>query len=361
MAWESCDVLPGWHKALVGVNQEWNGDASSLSIALLYIYFYGWQRVRALQLHLRWKVARPKTGTPPRAYFMVISSNYPPFTPFCRPLTPSSSPPPLLPQAWDGSRGPRASSLSTSGPLYTCSRRPSGPPASPRCTCKSTRVSFRSGSPYLWPRSPTPLPSHAPLRLLSSKRKNSCEKYVSCRTLCVVVLTVCQRIWNWYKEERKKSKHRDLALPHSTPAPHVLDLSGKSRRKKRPYQLHQAFSILYWRPLDSPLRDEVEDLWTRRTEDSVHDILKPFLKETADAVTSTSQKLIFHMAVMRWKCSLLTSEELATVQDWIDNNQKLAEKTQALPWSMEAAEHGDDLLAENTYIQRYVAQIFFRE
>ena len=70
-----------------------------------------------------------------------------------------------------------------------------------------------------------------------------------------------QRISNWYKEERKKEKHS--TLPYSQPAPRVLDLSGKSKRKKRPYQLYQAYSILYWQLKDSPLRHEVEDLWTR--------------------------------------------------------------------------------------------------
>ena len=61
---------------------------------------------------------------------------------------------------------------------------------------------------------------------------------------------------------------------------------------------------------------------------------------------------------MRWKCSLLTAEELTTVQDWIDKQRKLKEKAQALPWSQEATKHGDNTLAENTYIQRYVVPTF---
>jgi len=61
---------------------------------------------------------------------------------------------------------------------------------------------------------------------------------------------------------------------------------------------------------------------------------------------------------MRWKCSLLTPDELATLHDWINGQRALKEKTRALPWSEEAIEHGDDLFAENTYTQRYVVQTF---
>ena len=132
----------------------------------------------------------------------------------------------------------------------------------------------------------------------------------------------------------------------------LLDLSGKSRRKKPPYQLHQAFSVLYWKPKDSPLRREVLDLWERRNEASVRETLKPFLKATTKSSTTSSEKLVFHIAVMRWKCSLLTPEELAMLQDWIKKQQKDRKKAQALPWSSEAAEHGDKQFAENVHIQR---------
>jgi len=141
---------------------------------------------------------------------------------------------------------------------------------------------------------------------------------------------------------------------YSKPVPHVLDLSGKSKRKKPPYQLHQAYSILYWQPADSPLRSEVEDLWTRRKEDSVRELLKPFLKKASATSTTTSEKLLLHIAVMHWKCSLLNADELVTLQEWIKEKRALKEKMRTLPWSMEAAEHGDDLFAENTYIQGYV-------
>ena len=169
------------------------------------------------------------------------------------------------------------------------------------------------------------------------------------------ILTAYQRIANWFKGERKKQKH--AAVPYTDSKPRVLNLSGNSKRKKPPYQLYQAYSICYWRPDGSPLRQEVEDLWARRTESSVQELLRPFFKDTVKASTSTSQKLLFHVAVMRWKCSLLGPDELAVLNDWIGEQAKSKEAARALPWMTEAAEHGDDLFAENTYIQRFALSV----
>jgi hypothetical protein len=200
-----------------------------------------------------------------------------------------------------------------------------------------------------------------PLKTMRLERKKGCEVYVPHPPpFRICALTLRQRISNWYKEERKKTKH-GAALPYSNPAPNLIDLSGKLKCKKLPYKLHQAFSILYWRPPDSPLRLEVESFWTRRREDSVHEILKPFLKEAVKTSTSSSEKLVFHMAVMRWKCSLLTPDELTMLQDWIDEQHKSKEKIRSLPWSDEASEHGDTLFTENTYTQWYAVQTSHRE
>ena len=83
-------------------------------------------------------------------------------------------------------------------------------------------------------------------------------------------------------------------------------------------------------------------------------MLNPFIKEAVGVSTSTSQKLVFHMAVMRWKCSRLNPEELVVLKDWIGKDRKSKNKTKALPWSDEASEYSDELFAENTYIQKYV-------
>ena len=134
----------------------------------------------------------------------------------------------------------------------------------------------------------------------------------------------------------------------------MLDLTGKSRRKIRPHQLYQAFSILYWRPPGASLRQEVEDLWEKRHEDGVRELLGPFLKEAVKSLTPKSEKFLFHMAVMRWKVDVLPPEELDFLHSWIKDQQKLKEEVRALPWSQEADEYGDPLFAENAYIQGYV-------
>lgn len=111
--------------------------------------------------------------------------------------------------------------------------------------------------------------------------------------------------------------------------------------------------------MGSPLRNEVKDLWDRRNETSVRETLKPFLNDTIKFLMSCSERLLFHMAVMRWKWTLLTPDELATLRNWIDEQQKSKGKAHAFPWSEEAGKHGDDLFAENTYIQRCVIPSLF--
>jgi hypothetical protein len=93
----------------------------------------------------------------------------------------------------------------------------------------------------------------------------------------------------------------------------------------------------------------------------VRDLLKPFLKEAAKASTTSSEKLVFHIAVMRWKCSLLDPDELNTLQDWIDEQQTARQKAQAPPWSAEANEYGDELFAENSHIQWYALFPTYRD
>lgn len=70
---------------------------------------------------------------------------------------------------------------------------------------------------------------------------------------------------------------------------------------------------------------------------------------------TSSEKLVFHIAVMRWKCSFLRPDELATLEDWINEQEKVRLKAQTLPWSAEGDEYGDGLFADNTHIQRCVA------
>jgi hypothetical protein len=128
-------------------------------------------------------------------------------------------------------------------------------------------------------------------------------------------------------------------------------LTGRSQRKPAPLQFHQAFSVRFFQPKDSPLRKEVDDLWKRRGEKEVIDLLAPFVP-TEDPPNS---RLGFHNAAMRWKCSLLTEEEQQEHQDWIDEDAVEKEKSMNQPWKALQEVGDDELSAENQYIQRYVS------
>ena len=159
-----------------------------------------------------------------------------------------------------------------------------------------------------------------------------------------------QRVTKWYKthlkKEKEKSKGGCSQEPYSKQRP--IDLTGRSARKKPPYQLHQVFSVLHWRPNSSPLRHEVDRLWANRQDVVVHESLGPFVK--ASGGVSSLNRLQFHMAVMQWKCSLLSPAELATLQGWIDEQRAL----NSCPWAVEADTYGDDQVAKNRHIQKFV-------
>ena len=151
-----------------------------------------------------------------------------------------------------------------------------------------------------------------------------------------------QQIHNWFKNRRKSRKR---GQPKA-----LLDLTGKkTSRKPTPYQLHQAYSIKYHRPADSPLRKEVLDLWERREEPEVVDILSKFSNSDDPPA---SHHLTFHNAIMRWKCSLLTDEERKGLEDWILESVIEKKEENARPWKAEVGD--DELAAENEYIQRHV-------
>ena len=132
-----------------------------------------------------------------------------------------------------------------------------------------------------------------------------------------------------------------------------MDLTEKPDRKLVPLQFHHAFSKRFYLPENSPLRQEVEDLWNRREEESVRDLLSPFFY----ADDPPEIRIGFHNAVMRWKCSLLTDEQRQEHQEWID--AKFLEKAEEVnqPWKVNQEAAGsdvDELSAENNYIQRFV-------
>ena len=83
-------------------------------------------------------------------------------------------------------------------------------------------------------------------------------------------------------------------------------------------------------------------------------MLHQFLKEAVKSSSTKSEKLVFHMAVMRWKVDAMKSAELDKLHLWIDEQQKLKEQARVLPWLQEADEYADPHFAENSHVQRYV-------
>jgi len=54
---------------------------------------------------------------------------------------------------------------------------------------------------------------------------------------------------------------------------------------------------------------------------------------------------------MRWKCSLLTEEELEDMEDWISDSVVEKEEKITAPWK--AGKGGDKLSTKNEFFQRY--------
>lgn len=71
------------------------------------------------------------------------------------------------------------------------------------------------------------------------------------------------------------------------------------------------------------------------------------MKKDKDADT----RMLFHNAVMRQKCSLLTKEEMDDLQTWIEEDvQKRFEDVQQ-PWKTDKSKDVSELTAENQHVQ----------
>lgn len=55
---------------------------------------------------------------------------------------------------------------------------------------------------------------------------------------------------------------------------------------------------------------------------------------------------------MRWKCSLLTKEEVEELEVWIAKSVKVKKGVVTKPWTEGGA--NDELSTENEFIQKYV-------
>jgi hypothetical protein len=105
--------------------------------------------------------------------------------------------------------------------------------------------------------------------------------------------------------------------------------------------------VIHFQPTDSPLREEVEDLWARRKEQEVIDKLSPFMFKGEHSDT----RMLFHNAVMRWKCSLLHEDEHRELQEWIESDVARKWDIIQYPWKPSQGDGVDDLTAENQYVQ----------
>lgn len=150
-----------------------------------------------------------------------------------------------------------------------------------------------------------------------------------------------QQICNWYKRVRRN----DHPVP---PQPKLaIDLSGRAARKPPPLQLYQGYSSRFYKEENVALRAEVEDLWGRREEQDVIDQLEPFTLNGG----IPNERMLFHNAVMRWKCSLLTDDERRDLEVWIEDEAQKRWDATLQPWKVQI-KGVDELTAENQYTQK---------
>lgn len=153
-----------------------------------------------------------------------------------------------------------------------------------------------------------------------------------------------QRIGNWFG-----NRHRPAKQTSAAPDP-LLDLSGKHARKKPPLQPWQAFSVLYFHPADSSLRREVDELFSQRNDAAVIGHLASYLPQ--DVNMNTVQPLQFLSAVLRERCTRLSSEEEAKVKAYIQEQSLLAEEHRDKPWFLDDDFEDKPLLAKNRFVQQ---------
>ena len=91
-------------------------------------------------------------------------------------------------------------------------------------------------------------------------------------------------------------------------------------------------------------------LWEHRQEQEVADLFSPFMVKGEDSDT----RMLFHNAVMRQKCSLLTEDEKAKFQVWIDDDVQRRWEGIKEPWKTTGSKDISELTAENQYVQGYV-------
>jgi len=69
----------------------------------------------------------------------------------------------------------------------------------------------------------------------------------------------------------------------------------------------------------------------------------------------TDTRMLFHNAVMRQKCSLLTEDEMDDLQAWIEEDTRQRLEGVQQPWKMGKSKDVSELTAENQHVQTCVS------
>jgi hypothetical protein len=155
-----------------------------------------------------------------------------------------------------------------------------------------------------------------------------------------------QRICNWYSNQHRIKKSNPQV------AEAVLDLSGKYSQKRPALQEWQAFSAMYYRPKNSPLRNEVRSLFEQRGDPGAVAFLADFLPPNADI--NDIDYLTFLSALFRERCTRLSDDEKQAVGAYIHEQESIAGQHRDHPWFLDDDFEDKPLAAENKYIQESV-------
>lgn len=156
-------------------------------------------------------------------------------------------------------------------------------------------------------------------------------------------LFVWQRVATWFNQRHRPKKSN----PPTSES--VLDLSGKNSRKRPAMQRWQAFSAIYYRPEDSPLRGEVQSLFERRGDSTAVAFLASLL--LPNATFNNLEYLTFLSMYLRERCTRLSDDEEQKVEAYIKEQGLLAEEHRDRPWFLDENFQDKPLAAENKYIQ----------
>lgn len=178
--------------------------------------------------------------------------------------------------------------------------------------------------------------------------------------LCFLLLLVLtykqQRINYWILNHNRKTTSGDDTSRS------VIDLSGKSSRKKAKITRAQAYSAIYYKPFaSSVLRTAVTEAWTLYSSGDEDMVVRfsPFLNPKALPDKPLVKKLAFQQAYMREVVQDASPELLLELDEYITRRWEQDNAVLATPWLLksgtpESTEIIDTRKMQNEYYQRYV-------